>query len=353
MRDLPPLPPTSLSRRSDPASFSFGTTAELPDVPGIIGQERAEEAVRFAIGIRRYGYNLYALGTSGMGKHGFVRAFLERRAASEKAPSDWCYVHDFADPRRPRALRLPPGRGPLLREDLQQLRRGAARRHPRPLRERGLPDAEEAPRGTALRAEREGLRRHRGEGAREGRRHREDAGRGWDGPPAERRGDRARGVPEAAGREQERIKAEMVAVQQDLQDALVALPREARRHRDEMRRLDRLVTASATGHLVDEMRARWADVPAGARVPRRRREGRRRQRRGLPAGARGGERGEGPPRRARARRGRRTATRSTCWSPGRRRSAPRSCTRTTRPTPTSWAASSTWPSSATSSPTSR
>jgi lon-related putative ATP-dependent protease len=63
-------------------------------------------------------------------------------------------------------------------------------------------------------------------------------------------------------REQERLKAEMTAVQQQLQDALGALPREARRHRDEMRKLDRLVTASATGHLIDDVRARWGDVPA-------------------------------------------------------------------------------------------
>ena len=117
----PPLPPSVLCRRSDPGSLGFATTADLADVPGIIGQERAEEAVRFAIGIRRYGYNLYALGTSGMGKHGFVRAFLEARAAGEPAPSDWAYVHNFADPRRPRALRLPPGRASLLREDLQRL----------------------------------------------------------------------------------------------------------------------------------------------------------------------------------------------------------------------------------------
>jgi hypothetical protein len=109
---VPPVRPRLLLVRND---------ADLPDVPGIIGQERAEEAVRFAIGIRRYGYNLYALGTSGMGKHGFVRAFLERQAAGEKAPSDWCYVHDFADPRRPRALRLPPGRAPQLAEDLRRL----------------------------------------------------------------------------------------------------------------------------------------------------------------------------------------------------------------------------------------
>ena len=62
--------------------------------------------------------------------------------------------------------------------------------------------------------------------------------------------------------DQERMKAEMVAIQQELQDVLGALPREARRHREEMRRLDRLVTASATSNLVDEVRARWADVPA-------------------------------------------------------------------------------------------
>jgi hypothetical protein len=103
MSEAGPLPPSALCRQCDPGSFAFATTADLADVPGIIGQERAEEAVRFAIGIRRYGYNLYALGTSGMGKHGFVRAFLAARAASEAAPSDWAYVHNFADPRRPRA----------------------------------------------------------------------------------------------------------------------------------------------------------------------------------------------------------------------------------------------------------
>ncbi len=198
MRDLPPLPARSLCRRSDPASFSFDTTADLPDVPGIIGQERAEEAVRFAIGIRRYGYNLYALGTSGMGKHGFVRAFLERRAASEKAPSDWCYVHDFADPRRPRALRLPPGRAPLLREDLQRLveeLRAAIpalfesedyRTRKKLLEEQLSAQSEKAFNSLEEKARARGVAIVK-----------TPAGVGM-APAAERRGDRARGVPEAA-----------------------------------------------------------------------------------------------------------------------------------------------------------
>ncbi len=64
MSEVRPLPPSRLRTLCDPAAFGFETTAELAEVAGIIGQERAEEAVRVAIGIRSYGYNLYALGTS-------------------------------------------------------------------------------------------------------------------------------------------------------------------------------------------------------------------------------------------------------------------------------------------------
>jgi predicted ATP-dependent protease len=262
VRDLPALPARSLCRRSDPASFSFATTADLPDVPGIIGQERAEEAVRFAIGIRQYGYNLYALGTSGMGKHAFVRAFLETRAAAEKAPPDWCYVHDFADPRRPRALRLPPGRAPQLREDLQRFVEDlhaaipAAfegedyRTRKKLLEEQLSAEGEKAFNAIEEKARQRGVAIVK-----------TPAGVGMaplrDGQVVD-----PEEFQKLPAREQERFKAEMVKVQQELQDALGALPREARRARDELRKLDRLVTASATGHLVDDLRARWADVPA-------------------------------------------------------------------------------------------
>jgi lon-related putative ATP-dependent protease len=262
MPQVAPLPPPSLSRRCDPASFSFGTTADLPDVPGIIGQERAEEAVRFAIGIRRYGYNLYALGTSGMGKHGFVRAFLERQAAAESAPPDWCYVHNFADARKPRALRLPPGRAPQLAEDMRRLvdeLRAAIpavfesedyRTRKKLVEEQFNEQNEKAFAAIEERARKRGVAIVK-----------TPAGVGMaplrDGEVIE-----PEEFQKLPGPEQERFKAEMTAVQQELQDAVGTLPREARRQRDELRRLDRLVTSSATSHLIDEVRARWADVPA-------------------------------------------------------------------------------------------
>ena len=118
----PPLPlgPEALRRRSDPSALPFETTAEAEELLEILGQERAVEAVRFGIAIRSEGYNVFAIGPPGTGKQTLVRQFLDRRAEGEATPPDWCYVHNFADPRRPRALRLPPGTGVALRDGLER-----------------------------------------------------------------------------------------------------------------------------------------------------------------------------------------------------------------------------------------
>lgn len=116
-----PLPASQLRRTCDPAQFHFETTAELEDLSEIVGQERAVEAVLFGIGIRREGYNVFALGPSGTGKRTTIRQFLDQKASAEPIPSDWCYVNNFEQPHKPRALRLPPGRGVGLRQDMERL----------------------------------------------------------------------------------------------------------------------------------------------------------------------------------------------------------------------------------------
>ncbi|MCK4315950.1 MAG: AAA family ATPase, partial [Anaerolineae bacterium] len=110
-----------LRQTCDPSQFDFETTAELQDLGEIVGQERAVSAIQFGISIQREGYNLFALGPSGTGKRTTIRQFLDQRATTEPIPSDWCYVNNFEQPHRPRALRFPPGRGIVLRKDIEQL----------------------------------------------------------------------------------------------------------------------------------------------------------------------------------------------------------------------------------------
>jgi lon-related putative ATP-dependent protease len=113
--------PKQLYHRCDPAQFKFKTTDELDELADIVGQARAVDAVRFGIGMRREGYNLFAFGPSGAGKHTLVRDFIEKQAASEATSSDWCYVNNFEQPHKPRALQLPPGQGMGLSHDMEQL----------------------------------------------------------------------------------------------------------------------------------------------------------------------------------------------------------------------------------------
>ncbi|NLF29542.1 MAG: AAA family ATPase [Planctomycetes bacterium] len=110
-----------LSRRCDPASLPFDTTDDVEPLADIVGQSRAVEAVRFGIDIEQHGYNIFALGPPGVGKLSLVRQFLETRAAAEPTPSDWCYVNNFEEPHKPRALSLPPGWAHRLCKDMEVL----------------------------------------------------------------------------------------------------------------------------------------------------------------------------------------------------------------------------------------
>src|SRR3990172_12096247 len=121
MAPLESLRPGDLRTVTDPGSLGFVTTAELPDLDEVVGQDRAVEAVEFAIGIRRDGYNLYALGPEGIGKQHLIRAFLERQAANDPVPDEWAYVNRFGRPQQPRALRLAVGRATDLRDRMGRL----------------------------------------------------------------------------------------------------------------------------------------------------------------------------------------------------------------------------------------
>lgn len=116
-----PLKPEQLYQRCNPAEFSFDTTDELADVDLAIGQERALAALEFGLGIAQDGFNIFALGPVGLGKTVAIRELISRAAPTPPVPDDWCYVHNFAEPGRPKALRLPAGQGKRLAEDMNQL----------------------------------------------------------------------------------------------------------------------------------------------------------------------------------------------------------------------------------------
>jgi len=118
---LIPLPAESLYRVCNPDDFDFQTTDELADIDLVVGQERAIDALQFGINIKDGGYNIYALGPTGTGKHKTVHQIITRTAMDQRPASDWCYVNNFSEPHKPIALRLPAGFGSKLRDNMEQL----------------------------------------------------------------------------------------------------------------------------------------------------------------------------------------------------------------------------------------
>jgi len=111
------LAPDALYRACPPAPLSDEPVEEI-DL--LFGQDRAKEALRVGVGMSAQGYNVFALGPSETDKAPLVRRLLEQEAAAKEPPSDWCYVFNFEHPNEPRALRLPTGQGPALQTDMEQ-----------------------------------------------------------------------------------------------------------------------------------------------------------------------------------------------------------------------------------------
>ena len=256
-----PLPPAILRRCCDPGALAFATTDELPELAGLVGQERAVDAIQLGIAMHRRGFNIFAFGPGGTGKHTLIQDLLERQAAAEPTPPDWCYVNNFADSRRPRRLSLPTGRAVPLREAMKRL--------VTELRV-ALPAAFEREDYRARREVIDQQFKHRHEeifGALQKKAEQKGIAvlrtpvglalapvrKGEVIPP-----EVFNQLPEA---ERKRVTDDIEALQTELEAIIRRVPELEREHRDVVRQLNRDTTAVVVSHLLQDIRTAFADLP--------------------------------------------------------------------------------------------
>ncbi|HEY1389814.1 MAG TPA: AAA family ATPase [Ktedonobacterales bacterium] len=121
------LAPAALRRQTDPASLGFATTTDIPAPEGMVGQERAQESIDFALEMNDSRYNLFVNGDPGTGRRIAVATAVEAIARSRAAAKDWCYVYHFDQPEEPHAVALPPGLGRTFAHDVATLVQTARR----------------------------------------------------------------------------------------------------------------------------------------------------------------------------------------------------------------------------------
>ena len=250
-----------LYRPCDPAALAFETTRELEPLEHAPGQDRALEAMGLATGMRHDGYNVYALGTAGLGKHTVIHKFLERQAAARPVPDDWCYVNNFKTPHRPRVLRLPPGQGERLREDMAHcveellaaipaiFQSDQYRERAQALAKTYSDQEEQAFQALAERAQAQGIAMLR-------------TPAGYTLAPVV--DDKVLGPREFAAlpeEDQKRIEAVVEGLKEELKDILAKLPVWQRQSNEDMRRLNREMIHLALSGYFKDLEERYSQFP--------------------------------------------------------------------------------------------
>jgi len=257
----PEVPAERLRRICDPASLGFKTTEDLKPVEGIIGQARAIRALQFGLAIQEHGFNIYVAGLPGTGRKTAVKAFLEAIAREKPIPADWCYVYNFRDPYYPRALKLPPGKGKALQEDMRKTVEEARREIPTAFEKEDYTLRKEKI-GDALRKKREESFTRLGERARE---------RGFliqsspvglliipvvEGNPMSDQEFMA--LPAET---KEEILTRRSTVEEELKQVMKELKLAEKEANEELQKLDREVALFAVGHLFTDLKEKYESLP--------------------------------------------------------------------------------------------
>jgi lon-related putative ATP-dependent protease len=258
---LRPLPAERLYRAVSLPALSFESTAELEPADGLVGQQRALDAIEFGTRVDKPGFNLFVIGPNGMRAQRAVEQVLKEAAGGRPNPSDWVYVNNFNDPRKPVAIALPAGRADQFRDvmralidDLKtalpavfasedyQARRGAIDQAFQAKQAEGLTALRDkaaaknililrTPMGFAL------VPAHEGQPV----------------PP-----DEFRTWPEEKRKE---IEALIETLEKDLEHVMHQLPQWQTERRDEVRKLNRDTAKFAVGQFIDFSKASFTDVP--------------------------------------------------------------------------------------------
>jgi predicted ATP-dependent protease len=260
-RTLPSLDPAQLYKPCDPALLAFETTAELDDLTEILGQDRAVAALRFGVAIRNDGYNVFLMGPAGVGRYSLAMKELQSKAAAESPPPDWCYVNNFEQPHKPKAISLPTGRGTRfqrhMRDFVAELRSvvpaafESEEYHNRieALNEEFKQRQEKALEAFSQTARAQGIALIQ-------------TPAGFTLAPLK---DDTLIEPEAFDTlpeaEKERIRALIEQIEDQLQKVLHQFPRWRREHHAKLRDFNRDTIALSVGHPIDELRTQYADLP--------------------------------------------------------------------------------------------
>lgn len=264
MANPKPLALSQLYKACKASEFPFRTTKECEPFNDFLGQARAKEAVAMAVALPHDGYNIFAVGTSGLGKRTMIRRFLKDYAATRPAPSDWCYVNNFVEPRHPTVLEFPAGVGANVKKDMAKLWRDMSEAVIAAFDSEQYFERMELLKGELSRAQQEALSGLAAEGEKKGVKLVLRTPGGYGFSPMNAAGEvmSVEDFGHVPKKEQTRLKEAMTEMEAKLRKVARGLNQAEEQNRDKVRQLNDEVTSRAIDSHLDSIRSRYAAFPA-------------------------------------------------------------------------------------------
>lgn len=257
-----PLPPELLYRHTDLAALAFATTSEITPLGGEASQHRAIEAVRLGTGILKPGFNLFVIGPRESRLRETVETVLRQPLQQRKSPSDWLYVNNFDAPNKPIAIAMPAGTAPSFDEAMHELIDELRVTLPAAFESEEYNTRREAIDETFHKNQAEAFAALRDKASKMGI----AILRTPLGFALAPKADGSVVPPDVFATWPEETRTEthknIESLEKDLERIVRHVPLIEKEHRDAVRRLNRETAEVSVGHLIEEVKSRFAELPA-------------------------------------------------------------------------------------------
>lgn len=101
--------------------IDFKSTEEIEPNKGIIGQDRAVNAIEFGLNMKQKGYNIFVAGSNGTWRNSYTNMLIDKVKKNNRNIKDWAYVFNFKNTNEPIALSFECGVGKLFKKDIEEI----------------------------------------------------------------------------------------------------------------------------------------------------------------------------------------------------------------------------------------
>ncbi|WP_181918792.1 AAA family ATPase [Wenzhouxiangella sediminis] len=115
------IPPERLRWQPDGNDIPGDSTRDIPVLDGTLGQDAALEALHYGIASPGHNQHVFLRGPRGSGRRRLLDSLFGSLRPKARQNRDFCFVHNFSNPDRPRLIILPRGEGRPFQKQMHRI----------------------------------------------------------------------------------------------------------------------------------------------------------------------------------------------------------------------------------------